>query len=136
MPTDERCAHRPGLLRPGCGRAAAAVCVYCGDPFCGEHGVRHADYVDVCLRKRCRSKYADVHEHHEFVRRRSDSNRRSVCAHEGCGERMQHRCLRCLLEYCNEHVDERDTIDSMSPKQESIRALVCEHCHERRKLWR
>ena len=95
-----------------------AACVYCGAPFCEEHGERHEDYADVCLRKRCRTKYGDVHEHQD------------------CRERMQHRCARCLLQFCDEHVGERDTIDTNNPKRAEVRALVCDHCHDRRKLWR
>ncbi len=136
VPIDEQCAHRLGLFRPGCGRDAVAACVYCGAPFCEEHGERHEDYADVCLRKRCRTKYGDVHEHQEFVRRHSNSNRMSVCAHQDCRERMQHRCARCLLQFCDEHVGERDTIDTNNPKRAEVRALVCDHCHDRRKLWR
>ncbi len=135
MPVDESCTYRGGLLRPACGREAVAVCVYCGAPFCAAHGERHADYADVCARRRCRSKYADVGAHRESVDQRRQKNRVSVCAHEGCEERMRHRCSRCLLEFCNEHVKERDVSDPLSATRRKARALVCDHCHERRKLW-
>ena len=136
VPVEESCSHRGGLFRPPCGRDAVAFCVYCGAPFCAGHGERNDDYTDVCVRKRCRAKYADVHEHRDFVRRHADSNRMSVCADDDCRERMQHRCARCGLEFCEEHIAQRDTVDPNDPKRVEVRALVCEHCHERRKLWR
>ena len=135
VPIDEHCSYRSGLLRPACGRDALAICVYCGAPFCDEHGERHADYADVCSRRRCRQKYRDVHAHHESVAQRRGANRVSVCAHEGCQERMRHRCSRCLLDFCNEHVREREVGARDSTARRKARALLCEHCYARRKLW-
>lgn len=136
VPIDEQCSYRAGLLRPGCGRDAIALCVYCGAPFCEQHGERHPDYVDVCSRRRCRQKYVDVQAHHEFIEKRRHANRVAVCAHEGCQERMRHRCARCLLEFCVEHVRQQDVSDPADPRRTKTKALVCEHCQARRKLWR
>ncbi len=136
VPIDERCTYGGGLLRTVCGREAVALCVYCGAPFCAEHGERHMDYADVCVRRRCRRKYDDVHAHHDSVARRRYANRVSVCAHEGCEERTRHRCSHCLLDFCTEHVRERDVSAPGDTTRRTTRALVCEHCDARRKLWR
>lgn len=123
-------------MRAACCRDALAICVYCGAPFCDEHGERHADYVDVCSRRRCRQKYTDVHAHHESIEQRRYANRVSVCANEGCQERMRHRCSRCLLDFCVEHVRQREVSSLDKAEPGKTRALLCDHCDARRKLWR
>ena len=141
------CTVPVGLLRRACGRPAMARCVYCGRAFCSAHGERGPDYADACSRKSCRAKVRDLSEHMQWKTRVSESNRASVCAHEQCEERMRHRCSRCLLMFCDEHV--REMRVETQPRTgtgpaagatggvaaSAPRALVCEHCRERRKLW-
>ena len=135
IPSGERCSSRLGLFGPACGLTAIALCVYCGEPFCDQHGERHSDYADVCSRRRCRAKYFDVHAHHESIEQRRGANRVAVCAHEGCQERLRHRCARCLLDFCAEHISERDVSNPDGSVRGKIRMVICDHCHDRRKLW-
>ena len=129
------CSVTLGLLRGRCDRVAAADCVYCGRPFCAHHGKRGPDYTDTCSRKTCRAKGRDLQEHLEWRERVGESNRMSVCALEDCESRMRHQCSRCRLVFCEEHVKEfRVVVQSGAPNR-STRAVVCEHCRSRRKLW-
>jgi hypothetical protein len=130
------CAHSEGLFRGSCGRAAVGECVYCGKPFCERHGEEGADYTFVCDRKTCRAKFEDVQAHQQWKRRVYESNRISICAHEGCEERMRHICSRCRLLFCTEHVSEHAIVtqSALGPPRKEM-AVICVHCRERRKLW-
>ena len=129
------CSVTLGLLRRRCDRPATANCVYCGRPFCADHGDRGPDYTDACSRKACRAKLRDVREHLAWKQRVSESNRISVCALEHCANRMRHQCSRCRLVFCEEHVKDFRVIVHRGTANQSTRALVCEHCRGRRKLW-
>lgn len=131
----QTCVFGSGFLRRGCRRDAITDCVYCGRPFCEEHGERAEDYMDVCAGKRCSEKLLDVREHRAWRLRVAQANRVSVCALDDCAERMRHECSRCRLLFCAGHVNEREISDhSMQPSAKMI-AVVCIHCHDRRKLW-
>ena len=129
------CGFGSGLLRRGCGRAAVSDCVYCGRPFCAEHGERAENYTDVCAGKRCREKLQDLRAHAQWRERASASNRVSVCAIEECAERQRHQCSRCRLLFCRDHVSNREVRDHSVQPAATVLALVCAHCLERRKIW-
>lgn len=129
------CSVALGLLRRRCERAATANCVYCGRPFCVGHGDRGPDYTDTCSRKVCRAKRRDVQEHLKWKQRVRESNRMSVCAIEDCENRMRHQCSRCRLTFCEEHVKVFRVVVHSDTANPSTRALLCEHCRNRRKLW-
>ena len=129
------CEFGSGFLRRGCRRDAITDCVYCARPFCEEHGERAEDYMDVCAGKRCQDKLHDVRAHGEWRRRMSEANRVSVCALDGCVERMRHQCSRCRLLFCPEHIREREVADHKIQPPAKVLAAVCTHCHERRRLW-
>ena len=129
------CGFGSGFLRRGCRRDAITDCVYCGRRFCGEHGERAEDYMDVCAGKRCQEKLHDVREHAQWRRRVSEANRVSVCAVEGCVERLRHQCSRCRLLFCPEHIREREIADHSVQPPAKVLAAVCTHCLARRKLW-
>ena len=129
------CRFGSGFLRRGCNREAASDCVYCGRPFCAEHGERGENYTDVCAGKRCREKLRDMRAHAQWRERASASNRVSVCAIEGCAERQRHQCSRCRLLFCPEHVRNREVPDNSIQPALKVLAVVCAHCRERRKVW-
>ncbi|MDA1062416.1 MAG: hypothetical protein O2895_05875 [Chloroflexi bacterium] len=136
MTTIENCTFGGGFLRSGCGREAVTDCVYCGRPFCAEHGERAAQYMDVCARKGCHNKLRDLEAHDAWKARVADANRVSVCAQEDCSARLHHQCSRCHLLFCGEHVREMRVRDTTRMPAMEVRGLVCEHCAQRRKLWR
>ena len=129
------CRISLGMFRGACDRPAVARCVYCGRPFCAEHGERGADHADSCSRRRCRAKRKDIAAHLEWKRRVSDSNRAAVCAHEGCGNRARRQCSRCDLLFCEQHVKDLRVAQSGVGGRDQ-RASLCEHCSGRLKLWR
>jgi len=131
----QSCEFGGGLFRPSCGREAVAECVYCGQPFCADHGERGPDYTDACNRKSCAAKARDVADHLDWKRRSEPANRISVCAHQGCQERMHHACSRCRLLFCAAHVSEQTVLNRRTQPPRKELALVCVHCRERRKLW-
>ena len=132
----QQCTYGGGFLRRGCGRAAVTDCVYCARPFCDEHGERLADYMDVCARKRCQRKRQDLDAHNEWKARVEPANRVSVCADESCDTRMRHQCSRCRLMFCADHVREMRVRDTTRNPPADVKAAVCAHCAQRRKIWR
>ena len=132
---DTACEIGGGLLRRSCGREAVAACVYCGRAFCEEHGERGEDFADVCSRSECRGKQRDLNAHREWRLRMQAANSVSVCAREGCTERMRSPCYRCRLIFCDAHLSQRAVIDRATDPPQKLRALVCQHCHDRRKIW-
>ena len=124
------------MFRRTCGRAAIAECVYCGKPFCEAHGHQGPDFTYVCDRKVCRAKFQDVLDHLEWKRRVAEANRVSICAHEGCDERMRHVCSRCRLLFCVQHIAEHAVVtqSALGPPHKEM-TVICFHCRERRKLW-
>jgi len=132
---DHACTHPVGLLRRDCGREAVTACVYCGEPFCANHGVRGPDYLDVCRRNACAAKLEDLQQHLAWRAQVSNANRVSVCAALDCNERMRHACSQCRLLFCETHVTEHDVKDTSVLPARKVRTLVCAHCLERRKIW-
>lgn len=124
-----------GLFRRGCGLPAIASCVYCGEPFCEEHGRRGADYTDVCARPKCRARQRDLEAHLAWKSHQQRFNNVSICAFETCDLRIRHQCARCRLMFCNDHVTERELVDATVRPRRRVRIVICEHCYDRRKLW-
>ncbi len=135
MPVEGTCSSGRGFLRRGCGREAVGVCVYCAEPFCTNHGVIHADYYEVCDRRLCLAKYADIEAHHAWVESHADFNRVSMCAEDECQERMQHSCQRCRLRFCDEHLLDRPVTERRLEGVVRVVQLMCPHCAARRTLW-
>lgn len=135
MSVDGVCSSGGGFLRRGCGRAAVGVCVYCGEPFCADHGTLHSDYYEVCQRKVCLAKYADVGAHQHWLEAHRFANDTSMCAEDGCGERMQHACQRCRLRFCDQHLIDRPVTEQRVDGEVRVVQLMCPHCAARRVLW-
>ncbi len=129
------CTYGRAFLRRGCARPAVGQCVYCGERFCAEHGVRGEDYIEVCRRRTCQLKFQDVQQHQAWRERAAVSNRTSVCATEECEERMAHRCERCRLMFCGEHLRPRTVVEHGADGSRQVTVLLCPHCMARRGLW-
>lgn len=135
MSVDGVCSWGGGFLRRGCSRAAVGVCVYCGEPFCADHGTVHQDYYEVCQRKICLAKYADVGAHQRWLEAHRFANNTSMCAQDGCQERMQHACQRCRLRFCDQHLIDRAVAERRLEGEVRVVQLMCPHCVARRALW-
>ena len=131
------CAIGGGFLRRACGAEPIGQCVYCGAPFCADHGELHADHYEVCSRTTCRAKFADIRAHREWVLERQGRNASAMCAEDGCSDRMEHLCERCRLRFCHAHVKSGTVIEQRSdpPRRERVAAIMCGHCTARRRLW-
>ena len=128
------CRSGGGLFKQACTNDAIASCVYCGRKFCDEHGERGPDHIDTCSRRACRKKRADVLLHQAWKQGGEAMNRGAICAVEECEERMRHRCSRCLLMFCIEHIRNMRMV-SRSGMRDQGRAVVCDHCRGRRGIW-
>lgn len=135
MLVEGSCAHGGGFLRRSCGRPAVGQCVYCGDRFCADHGLRGEDFIEVCSRPRCRAKFDDVRSHQQWREGAAEYNRTSVCAHDECRDRMEHRCQRCRLMFCQAHLRDRVILDRSLDPPRRMPTLLCMHCMARRELW-
>ena len=129
------CSFSKGFLRGSCGQQATGQCVYCGEPFCGLHGVLGDDYLEVCNRAKCRAKCDDVESHRAWIERVRGANSVSMCAIEGCQTRMQHECGRCRLTFCNEHLKPMRIVERSKVPPREVTLVLCSHCVARRKLW-
>lgn len=135
MPVEGACSFGGGFLRRACGRDAVGVCVYCAEPFCAGHGTLHPDYYEVCQRKGCVAKFADVGAHRVWLEAHLPSNGMSMCADDGCEERMQHACERCRLRFCDEHLVDRQVTERRLEGEVRLVQMMCHHCAARRTLW-
>lgn len=135
MSVEGTCSSGGGFLRRGCGRGAVGVCVYCAEPFCGDHGTLHPNYYEVCQRKICFTKFADVGAHHRWLEAHRSANSMSMCAEGGCQERMQHSCERCRLRFCDQHLVDQAVTERRLEGTVRIVQLMCPHCAARRALW-
>lgn len=133
-PVEGTCNAGGGLLRQACLNDVIASCVYCGRRFCEQHGERGPDHSDTCSRRICRKKQRDVLAHLEWKQDGEGKNRGAICAIELCEERMRHRCSRCQLMFCFEHVRNMRVV-SASGMRDRGRAVVCDHCRGRRGIW-
>lgn len=130
------CTYGGGILRRSCGEPASGLCVYCGEPFCSEHGQRHPDYHEICVRPECQDKYNDVQHHRVWIEQQRPRNDLSMCAQDGCDERMQHLCQRCRLRFCSEHLQTKPVMETgLLGERSRVTLLLCEHCAERRRIW-
>ena len=129
------CTIGGGFLRRTCGKTPVGQCVYCGAPFCAEHGEHGADFHEVCARAICRAKYQDVRDHREWIEDHRIANATSVCAQDECGERMQHEGQRCHLRFCAEHLRVRPVVEQRQGHTEKVMLMLCVHCTARRRLW-
>lgn len=129
------CTFGGGLFRRACGAPARYACVYCGQPFCEQHGDRGVDFTDVCHRRQCQAKVEDLAVHLQWKRDAGRFNEVAVCANEGCNERMRHQCSQCRLLFCVEHLEERQVTSRLTDPPSRILVVICEHCKARRQLW-
>jgi len=111
------------------------VCVYCGEPFCADHGEHGADYLEVCARPGCNAKLQDVAAHQEWVRTHYARSRAGACVADGCTAPNEHECQRCRLRFCVEHL-RAGTVTGYGPGgAQRVAMMLCPHCLARRKLW-
>ena len=135
MSVEGTCSSGGGFLRRACGRDAVGVCVYCAEPFCSDHGRVHPEYYEVCQRKDCLTKFADVGAHHRWLDTHRWANSTSMCAEDECQERMQHSCQRCRLRFCDTHLIDKAVTEFRLEGRVRTVQLMCPHCAERRVLW-
>lgn len=130
------CALGGGFLRRACGAPPVGQCVYCGSPFCERHGELGPDFHEVCAKPACRSKYADVRAHRAWIDQHRAPNAVSMCAEDGCGERMLHLCQRCQLRFCEAHVQPGQVREQRAPQRRvTVALMLCAHCTARRRIW-
>ena len=129
------CTLGGGFLRRACGAAPIGQCVYCGAPFCAQHGELGPGYHEVCSRAACQAKFADVRAHRAWIDGHRGPNTVSMCAHDDCRERMLHQCQRCQLRFCNEHLKAGSVLEQRYDPPRKMTLLLCMHCIARRRLW-
>lgn len=119
-----------------CHNAAEHVCQYCGRGFCSIHRYYVEGFEAVCSRARCRAKWDDMVAHGRYGERVGQRNGAGLCGVEECLYRSEYECSLCRGRFCERHVADR-----VYPVREG-RVIVgrpvsiCEHCWERRKIWR
>lgn len=134
---DATCTFKTGgfLRKRPCAVQATGQCVYCGEPFCDDHGFHGEEYHEVCERPQCRAKYDDLHHHREWMLRQRHDNQAGYCAAEECGEAPEIACQRCMLRFCQAHLRPRTVREGDLDRFVTVQLMLCPHCTERRRLW-
>jgi hypothetical protein len=123
------------LLR-GCGQPSVAVCQYCGRAFCEQHGAAHDDGQEICARKRCQRKRADLEEHFAYKEAVVARNRERRCGEPNCRDMGAGECSKCSGLFCRGHLEDAQIEQGRGLQTVLLHASLCRHCRRRRKLWR
>ena len=129
------CTLGGGFLRRACGAPPIGQCVYCGAPFCEQHGELGPDHHEVCSRPACAAKFKDVRAHRDWIDAHRAPNRLSMCAQDDCTERLQHQCQRCQLRFSDQHLKAGSVLEQRYVPPRKVTLLLCAHCTVRRRLW-
>lgn len=129
------CTSGGGFLRRGCGAPPVGQCVYCGEPFCEQHGEFGVDYHQVCSRIACRRRYEDMIAHRAWVAAHFPRNATSMCAEDACPDRMEHECQLCQLRFCSAHLRSGRAVDRRLDPPRKMAKMMCAHCTARRRIW-
>jgi len=123
-----------GLLRR-CRQPGVAVCQYCGRSFCNVHGGREEDGQEVCNRKPCQRKKADLAHHVAYRASVAERNERKLCGDHDCQQTPTGQCSKCRGFYCLSHLDERNIATRRGGEVVRTRGSLCRHCRSRRSIW-
>ncbi len=118
-----------------CGQPGIAICQYCGDGFCEEHGVRQADGQEICGRSLCQRKKADLEEHLVYKRSVTQRNGERLCGDASCGQAPAGQCSKCRGFFCLDHVEGREIEERRGSAVIRVRGALCSHCHQRQRVW-
>ncbi|OGO51288.1 MAG: hypothetical protein A2148_00345 [Chloroflexi bacterium RBG_16_68_14] len=118
-----------------CGQPGVALCQYCGDSFCEQHGSRLADGQEICNRPLCQQKKADLERyfvHKEAVALR---NGERLCGNPSCGRAPAGQCSKCRGFFCLPHLEAQEVEERRGSTVLRVRGSLCRHCVSRRRLW-
>lgn len=112
-----------------------AHCQYCGRGFCAQHGERMGDGEEVCARRTCQMKQADVQTHLVYRKAAQARSARGFCGVAECSAPRWGQCSRCEALFCQAHLHARDELRSRGLLATARPSSLCDHCLARRKLW-
>lgn len=118
-----------------CGRPGIALCQYCGSSFCDQHGERHDDGQEICYRKVCQRKKADLQRHFAYKAIVGERNDRRLCGDPDCSETPGGQCSKCAGAFCVSHLEQREIEVQRAEGAARVRGALCPHCRRRRGLW-
>ena len=118
-----------------CKEQSVARCIYCGRPFCAQHGVIQEDGQEICSRKECVAKRDDLVVHLAYKAAVAERNQTKHCGVAGCNFQMTGECIRCGGFFCERHVEKR--VEKVMENKVMLQrvASLCEHCYKRREIW-
>ncbi len=127
------CEVKSGFFR--CKSPSVGRCIYCGRPFCAEHGVIQADGQEICSRKECVDKRDDLVVHLAYKAAVEERNLTRHCGVESCRAEMTGECVRCHGVFCDRHVEKRT--EKVFENKVALQrvASLCDHCYKRRGIW-
>lgn len=133
MPLVSACEISELLRR--CRQPGVAVCQYCGRSFCEEHGGRGNDGQEICSRRACQQKKADLARHVAYRALVQERNERKLCGDPGCERTLTGQCSKCRGYYCLGHLEERNIETRRGGQVVHTRGSLCRHCRSRRSIW-
>lgn len=122
------------LLRT-CGRPGVALCQYCGDSFCEQHGAGQADGQEICNRPLCQRKKADLERHLAYKESVARRNGERLCGEANCGRAPAGQCSKCRGFFCVSHLEAREIEERRGSTVVRVRGSLCRPCVKRRRLW-
>lgn len=118
-----------------CGQPGAGLCQYCGRTFCERHGDRLADRQEICVRKSCQRKKADLARHVLYKESVAQRNGERLCGSAGCGRAPAGQCSKCRGLFCFAHLEDRQIEERRGSTTVRVHGSLCHHCLKRRRLW-
>jgi hypothetical protein len=118
-----------------CRQPSIGICIYCGRPFCVDHGVVQEDEQEICGRKECVAKRDDLVKHLAYKDMVGRLNEARACGIAGCREELAAQCIRCKGFFCVGHVHQRDEEILENGVKIHHMATLCQHCYARRGIW-
>jgi predicted nucleic acid binding AN1-type Zn finger protein len=124
-----------GTFLKRCHATAIGSCQYCGRTFCSKHGQHLEENQEVCARRLCQAKVADLRDHVIYRDQARVRSARGLCGAPDCSGPRTGQCSKCGALYCERHLHNRDEVVHRGLMSFSRPASFCDHCLARRKLW-
>lgn len=112
-----RCRSRP-----------VAVCVYCGRPFCNDHGRFLSNAATVCNHPDCARRLVEIEEFKAYKLEAEARNLAGTCGHPGCPAEVWGQCSRCRRLFCEEHLSEVYEVYYQLGRRQRRYYSVCPYC--------
>lgn len=111
-----------------CRNTPVAVCVYCGRPFCRDHGRFLPNEATVCTHPACVRRLTEIEEFKVYKAAAQDRNLTGACGHASCSAPVWGQCSRCRNLFCEDHLSEVYEVYYQLGRRHRRYFSVCPYC--------